>query len=320
MFLYLFTRIKPSLWALIGVVVLAACGTKNKQGAELDTPISGTIYIAVDEVAMPIIRSTIATFESSYSDAKIKAQVIPQEIGFQLLLRDSVRLVVGSRKLNAQEKAAFAQRTITPHEYVYAQDAVAVIVHPASTDTLMSLSRIARMLNGQETTWPNTNLKVIPVLESGSGANAAFLQEKLKLPASFSKYIYATGSTEKVVAYVAATPGAVGFIGVGYISDSDAPSARGFLKSIKVVSVSETEIATEENSFAPYQAYLQLKKYPLARLLYIVSGEARSGLGTGFAAWALSDKGQRIVLKAGLLPATMPVRVIEVNKTKDISE
>ena len=87
-----------------------------------------------------------------------------------------------------------------------------------------------------------------------------------------------------------------------------------------MVSLSEEETATEDNAYAPYQAYLQLKKYPLARMLYIVSGEARSGLGTGFASWALSEKGQRIVLKAGLLPATMPVRVVQINTRSSFPE
>jgi phosphate transport system substrate-binding protein len=311
-------------WLCVAVgaaVLLAGCGPTAKNGGELDTPTTGTISIAVDEVAVPIVRSTIATFESTYTSAHLKAQTIPQEVGFQLLLRDSVRLVIGSRKLNAEEKAAFAKRTITPHEYDYAQDAVAVIVHPANGDTLMTLDRIKAVLEGKETHWPSQpNLKIVPVLESGSGANAAFLQSQLGLAANFSANVYATGSTDKVVEYVASNPRAIGFIGVGYISDSDAPSARGFLKTVRVVSVSKEATATPDNSFAPYQAYLQLKQYPLARMLYIVSGEARSGLGTGFAAWALSEKGQRIVLKAGLLPATMPVRVVEVNTSNSFPE
>lgn len=301
------------------LLAMAACGpTSTKDGRALDTPTTGRIYIAVDEVAQPIIRSTIATFESTYNDAKVVSLNQPQEVGFQLLLRDSVRLVVGSRGLTQEEKAVFAEKNITPHEYEYAHDAVAVIVHPSNADTLMTLDRLKGILKGESKTWPGRpNLKIVPVLESGSGANASFLKERLKLSGDFSDNLYATGSTEKVLEYVAKTPGAIGFIGVGYISDLDSPEARAFQKSIRVVSLSEAAIAEDSNSYSPYQAYIQLKKYPLHRMLYIVSGEARSGLGTGFSSWALSEKGQRIVLKAGLLPATMPVRLVQVNKTND---
>ena len=315
----MYQRIPLALLLFLWMAMVACGPSRTKSGKEIDTPTTGTIYVAVDEVAMPILRSTVATFEDAYPQSNIVPIVVPQEIGFQLLLRDSARLVCGSRKLNDAEKAAFAKRNITPHEYEYAQDAIAVIVHPSNADTLMTLDRVKGILAGESLTWPGRpNLKIIPVLESGSGANAEFLKTKLGLGDTLSSNLYATGSTKRVLHYVAQTPGAIGFIGVGYISDSDSPSARAFLDSIRVVSLSESTIAEDSNSYAPYQAYIQLKKYPLARMLYIVSGEARSGLGTGFSAWALSEKGQRIVLKSGLLPATMPVRIIQLNKTSEL--
>ncbi len=54
-------------------------------------------------------------------------------------------------------------------------------------------------------------------------------------------------------------------------------------------------------------------KYPLIRDVVMIGREARSGLASGFMAFVASDKGQRIVLKSGLVPATMPIRIIEVN-------
>ena len=65
--------------------------------------------------------------------------------------------------------------------------------------------------------------------------------------------------------------------------------------------------------YQPYQAYMAQGKYPLLRDVVMISREARSGLASGFMAFVASDKGQRIVLKSGLVPATMPIRIIEVN-------
>jgi phosphate transport system substrate-binding protein len=44
-----------------------------------------------------------------------------------------------------------------------------------------------------------------------------------------------------------------------------------------------------------------------------VNCEIGTRLGTGFSSFVASDKGQRIILKSGLLPAVMPVRFIEVS-------
>jgi phosphate transport system substrate-binding protein len=68
----------------------------------------------------------------------------------------------------------------------------------------------------------------------------------------------------------------------------------------------------EARTMKPYQAYIALKQYPLWRTVQITLREPRVGLGTGFASFVASDKGQRIVLKSGLVPATAPVRIIEL--------
>ena len=65
--------------------------------------------------------------------------------------------------------------------------------------------------------------------------------------------------------------------------------------------------------YQPYQAYLATKQYSLIRSVYTISREPRAGLATGFASFIMSDKGQKIFLKAGLMPANAPVRIIQTN-------
>ena len=40
--------------------------------------------------------------------------------------------------------------------------------------------------------------------------------------------------------------------------------------------------------------------------------DPRNALPWGFASFLTSDRGQRIILKSGLVPATQPVRVVNV--------
>jgi len=46
----------------------------------------------------------------------------------------------------------------------------------------------------------------------------------------------------------------------------------------------------------------------------VINREYFSGLGTGFAQFIAGEKGQRIFLKSGLVPAQMPIRLVEVKK------
>ena len=72
-------------------------------------------------------------------------------------------------------------------------------------------------------------------------------------------------------------------------------------------------VSGDSGFYQPYQAYIAQKSYPLVRDIMMISREARSGLASGFMAFVASDKGQRIVLKSGLVPATMPIRIVEIN-------
>ena len=79
------------------------------------------------------------------------------------------------------------------------------------------------------------------------------------------------------------------------------------------MSVSAADKAMPDNSYKPYQAYLYYGDYPLARSIYcLVESIRRSALPWGFASFLASDRGQRIILKSGLVPATQPVRVVNV--------
>jgi phosphate transport system substrate-binding protein len=123
--------------------------------------------------------------------------------------------------------------------------------------------------------------------------------------------VYAAENNAAVVDYVAKTPNALGFIGLEWISDKDDSVSNSFLGKVRVASIAA---AKDSASFQPYQAYIALKQYPLRRRITVLSREARAGLGTGFLNFFASERGQRIVLKAGLVPKTMPLRIVRFNK------
>jgi phosphate transport system substrate-binding protein len=117
-----------------------------------------------------------------------------------------------------------------------------------------------------------------------------------------------------VIEYTSTHPGVLGFIGASWISNSDDSLHLSFHKKIKVVSISNNSRPDQDNSYKPYQAYLVDRIYPLTRDIYIINAEPRNGLVTGFSAFVASDKGQRIILKSGVLPAIAPNRLINIRK------
>jgi phosphate transport system substrate-binding protein len=123
----------------------------------------------------------------------------------------------------------------------------------------------------------------------------------------------ALNNNRDVIDFVAKTPNALGIIGVNWISNQRDTTCMGFLDKIKVIAVSKEDVATEANSFQPYQAYLANGQYAFTRNVYVILADPRIGLTSGFTSFLTSDRGQRIILKSGILPATQPVRIIQVN-------
>ena len=48
--------------------------------------------------------------------------------------------------------------------------------------------------------------------------------------------------------------------------------------------------------------------------MYVLLTDPRSGLASGFATFMASDRGQRIILRSGIVPATQNVRIVNVRE------
>lgn len=303
---------------------LSTCNQKNS-GKILDTPTSGAISIATDESFQPIIAAQIAAFEAIYKKAKVNAVYVSEGEAFQHLLQDSARIVIATRDLNETEKQFFKAKNITPKLLKVAIDGVTLILNKQNEDSLFTLSQLKKIFSGEYGNWnmisgkKNTS-KINIVFDKAESSNLNYIKTKFDLSDSLEKRVFAAGSNLKVIEYVKSHPNAIGVIGVNWISDSDDPKHKSFRKVVRVAGIASSDDKDEQEFFQPYQAYLAQNQYPLSRELYIISREARAGLGTGFSAWVASDKGQRIFLMSGLLPATQPIRIVSVTKKNPLAD
>lgn len=299
-------------------ILMSACGSGSDRN--LDSPTAGEITIAVDESFQPLMQAEVEAFMANYKYATINPVYRTEGEAVRMLLADSARLIVMTRKLTESERAYFREKKITPKELKIATDAVALIVNVNNPDSLLTMEQVARILKGSHNQWSgvsagNKSGNIAIVLDNSNSSNLSYIKSKFSLPDSINQRIFAVRSNQQVIDYVEKNVRALGVIGVNWISDTeDDPKQLEFINRVRVVAVADTANPSKDDFYQPYQAYLSLKKYPLDRDLYIVSREARTGLGTGFTAFVAGDKGQTVVLKAGLLPATMPVRLVELTK------
>jgi phosphate transport system substrate-binding protein len=289
--------VKQIAYAAAAIITISSC-SGEKQGPE-DTMTSGTIDISVDETYKPVIEAQMKVFDSSFPDAEIRIHYKPESECFKDLVEEKARLILVTRELLPEEKPLYEQRKIVTHSMALARDAVAVIVHPSSPDSMLSLSQIRGMLTGVY----HKNYTV--VFDNQGSSTVRFVTDSLipgeKLDTS---KVFAAKGNEEVVDYVAAHPEAVGFIGLSYVSDVTDPDTEAFLQKVKVAGIYHD---SAQRFYRPYQAYIAMKLYPLTRDLYFISRENYAGLGTGFINFLSKERGQLIFASSRLFPLRMNI-------------
>lgn len=315
------------LTAIIGLALsLTACqkGSSGKPGENSyvkETATSGEIHITVDETFKPILESVIHTFEATYPKAKVHATYLPGEEAIRSMLEhDSIRLAITTRQLEYPERQMLKKQMTTDKVSILARDAVALIVNQDNPVSQIDYKRLEQVLSGEATNWqqldPAAKLGDIAlVFDNESSSTLQFLRDSAYQGLEVSKKAFSAKTNPAVVDYVSKTPGAIGVIGVSWISDSDDNVATGFTEKIKVLKVQNTSKCSYPGThFQPYQGLIHQNCYPLSRYVYSVLRETKTGLGTGFVAYIAGEQGQRIILKSGLVTAYGIPRIVQFPK------
>ncbi|WP_310391517.1 substrate-binding domain-containing protein [Hymenobacter sp.] len=315
---------------LAGVVATASCNGLGSPGAQ-DTPTSGTVAVSVDETFAPILQAQADTFAKLYPNAHVQMSFQAEEKVLLDLVNGKVKLAVVSRPLNAEELADFAKQTIVPQTTRIGIDGLAIVLNRANPDSLLTVAQLAAIFTGKTSAWRQVSGKktlsaINVVFDANRSSTARFVRDSVTRGAALTTRVFAASSNPALLDYVATHPNAIGVVGVNWISDRDDPAAVKFFNKVRVASITARANPKPSDYIQPYQVHLaektpaqladypDLQNYPLRRNLYVISREARAGLGTGFASFVAGKNGQLIFQKSGLLPAQMQARIITTPK------
>lgn len=275
-----------------------------------DTPTSGEAHIAGDFLYKTMLDSEIQIFTHEYQKASIAVDYMSEALAVKAFLSDSIDGIVIGRELNASETKTFRdKKKYDPKTVRLATDAVAVIVHPDNKAEDLTIDLLRNILNGSTTDWGDGRKIEVLIDNEGSGI-ITFLRDSVMAGSSFGKNVYTLPQGTTMIDYVATHPNAMGFVGVNQITSFDGDANQVFNEKIKPLAIGKV---ADLKSYKPYQAYVASRNYPLLRFTNFIFNESHNGLTSGFATFMASDKGQRIILKDGLVPANAPIRLIQVN-------
>jgi phosphate transport system substrate-binding protein len=223
-----------------------------------------------------------------------------------LFLSDSIQVAVISRLLEEDERKYFESKNIKIRVNRFAIDGIALISHNSSKYVNVDVLDIIKILKGEPSALQSL------VFDNANSSTVRYFKELASIDKLPSTGIYALKSNADVIKYVNDNPGSIGVVGVNWMVQPPL-ELESIVADLKILGVKNVAgQAGSDAYYKPNQNDIALGMYPLTRSLYVVNCEGGAGLGTGFASFIAGERGQRIVLKSGLLPDSIPSREINV--------
>lgn len=307
------TTVKLVLLAIIPGIFLG-CGPAPK-GTPEDSPTEGFANISVEASLQPLFESQVFIYESSYDKTKFNVSYTSEETVLKNMLNDSsCQVGVICRDLTDEEKKYFEKKGYPATTIKIADDAVAMVINRANTDSLFTVDQIKAILSGKDSLWSQRRDtsrlgRIEVVFDARGSANARLLSEQLLDGKPFPANCFAVKTNPDVIDYVNKHPNAIGFLGVNWLSDKDDSLCRAYREKVRVAYVQGVDSI---GPVPPWQTYIGDKSYPFRREVWMVRTGQRVSLGTGFVSFVCAERGQLIILKSGLVPSRQPERRIEL--------
>ena len=289
------TRVHPAL-PVLALLAIACSGPRDAApGASAGAP----------RVITDIGSDTMVNLALAWAEAYVAAR--PEVrlsvtgggtgTGITALINGTADIANASREMKKEEVAEARAKGVEPKEHVVARDAIAIIVHKSNPVARLTIRQLSDIYAGKISNWREVGGDDRPIVrlsrETNSGTHVYFLEAVVRRGEKKNKTLLSTDtlllpSSEGITAEVVQNPNAIGYEGLGYVTEE-----------MKVVAVSKGD----DGPFVmPSADTVDDSRYPIARDLYFYTrGEPQGPLGD-YIRWVLGGEAQRIVRQLGFVP------------------
>lgn len=295
---------------LFALLIGIGCRKKNKKNVVPETRTSGTTTLLVDESFARILDDQVMVFKGDYHDATVKVITGNENEILPTFTSGKIPVIVLSRMLKPGEESYYRRKQIPIYTDRFAIDGIALITNVNNIDSNISVNEVLDILKGTS----QTGKKL--VFDNAKSSTIRYFADSAKITALPKQGVYTLRSNNEVIRYIAEHPDYIGVVGVNWLMESN-KDILSYLPRIKTMGVKNLPGKKGSDAYyKPTQNHLINGVYPFLRNVYLINAEGRDGLGTGFANWLNSPRGQLIVLKSGLGPHKMLAREFNIKKTK----
>ncbi len=292
---------KASIWIIFCIVFFSAqtgCSILNSSEGSSTKPIS----IIENKGSDTIVNLALAWAEEyQLINPTVQLSVTGggSGTGIAALINGTVDIANASRKMKDEEKETALSNGSDPVEFVIARDAIAIIVNLENPVDNLTLQQISDIYSGKINNWQEVGGEDRPIVrlsrETNSGTHVYFLEVVIRMGQKENKTLFSQDtlllpSSEGIGAEIRQNPNAIGYDGLGYVTDD-----------LKVVGVA---IRDGGEYILPSPESVNNGKYPIARDLYMYTNGQPTGIIKEYLNWIMSSEAQLIVTELGFVPIT----------------
>jgi len=208
-------------------------------------------------------------------------------VGVQAVGEGTADIGMASRDLKDAEMERYPDLV----QHVVAKDGIALIINNENPVESLTVEQVRLIYTGGITNWNEVGGSdadiVVVGRDSASGTRASF-EDLVMDKQEFVATMLEKNSNGAVQQTIAGTPGAIGYVGLGY--------AGGTVKGVWIDVGGTAVEPSAENVIAG--------TYPIARELNMFTCGEATGLAAAYIDYILSDEGQAIVEDEGFVPVS----------------
>ncbi len=254
-------------------------GTGSLLGAKNNLTLAGSTTV------LPIAQKAAEVFMDLHKDINISVRGGGSGVGIASLISGSVDIGNSSRPIKTKELKTAREKGKNPVENVIALDGIAVIVHPNNPINELSIENLKNIYTGKISNWKSlkgADQSIVVISRDVASGTFEVFKEKVLEGAKVREDALMLASNKAVATTVADTPGAIGYVGLGYLSEG--------VKALKIEGVT------------PNEKTVRSGEYKLARPLYMYTNGAPKGITKDFIDFILSPTGQKLAKEVGFVP------------------
>jgi len=252
-----------------------------------------TITVTGSTTVLPIAQAAADAYMKLHPEANIQISGGGSGAGIQAIGAKTVDIGMSSRDVTKDELAKYPNFNIV----TVAHDGIAIIVNPQNTIQYISLDQVNQTYTGKITKWtqitsanvPNTNNQIVLIGRDSSSGTRTYFDETVLSKATPVKTMLEQNSNGAVAQSVAQTPGAIGYVSIGFLSSD--------VKALPV-------LMQNGSTVVPSVGTVKDKTYPVSRDLYMITNGQPTGLTRDYINFILNADGQKIVADQGYVPVT----------------